>query len=140
MIATADYKGNVVLFFENGKAARFPLSLYETKTNRKKLVGALSVESPLVAGFVETEPKELCMISSSLKLLIVNTALISLKQTKATKGVQLMTLRKKAMITDVLEKERVQLDNEHRYRSKNLPAAGATISEEDLGRQLSLVE
>lgn len=140
MITTADYKGNVVLFFENGKAARFPLSQYETKTNRKKLVGALSVDSPLVAGFVETEPEELCMISSSLKLLIVNTALISLKQTKATKGVQLMTLRKKAIVTDVLPKEQVQLANEHRYRSKNLPAAGTTFSEEDLGRQLSLTE
>ena len=100
----------------------------------------MSVDSPLVAGFVDTEPVELCMISSSLKLLIVNTALISLKQTKATKGVQLMTLRKKAIVTDVLPKEQVQLANEHRYRSKNLPAAGTTFSEEDLGRQLSLTE
>ena len=40
MVATLDYKGYVMFFFENGKAAKVDLSAYETKTNRKKLIKA----------------------------------------------------------------------------------------------------
>ena len=36
-VVTPDYKGDLLFFFENGKAARVPLSSYETKTNRRKL-------------------------------------------------------------------------------------------------------
>lgn len=35
MIATADYSGDLLFVFANGKAARVPLSAYATKTNRK---------------------------------------------------------------------------------------------------------
>ena len=40
MISTTDYKGILFIAFENGKAARFPISAYETKQNRKKLINA----------------------------------------------------------------------------------------------------
>lgn len=42
VFATADYEGHLCFFFQNGKAARVPLSAYATKTNRKKLTGAYS--------------------------------------------------------------------------------------------------
>ena len=48
MIATADYSGDLLFVFANGKAARVPLSAYATKTNRKKLQNAYSGKSPLV--------------------------------------------------------------------------------------------
>lgn len=48
VIDPGDYSGQILLFFENGKAARLMLSAYETKTNRKKLLNAYSDKSPLV--------------------------------------------------------------------------------------------
>ena len=35
MIATADYQGDLLFVFANGKAARVPMSAYATKTNRR---------------------------------------------------------------------------------------------------------
>lgn len=37
MVATGDYSGNVLFFFENGKVAQITLDAYKTKTNRKNL-------------------------------------------------------------------------------------------------------
>ncbi len=48
MAVTMDYKGYMVFAFENGKLAKVDLGSYETKTNRKKLMGAYSTKSPLV--------------------------------------------------------------------------------------------
>ena len=58
MSATDDFSGDLVFFFENGKAARVPLKSYQTKTNRKKLANGFSSKSPLVEMFylpAETE-------------------------------------------------------------------------------------
>lgn len=49
MVDPGDYRGELLLTFENGKAARIPVSAYETKTNRRRLTGAYSDKSPLVA-------------------------------------------------------------------------------------------
>ena len=38
VLYAGDYSGEALLCFENGKVARVPLSAYETKTNRKKLI------------------------------------------------------------------------------------------------------
>ena len=46
---TEDYAGWMLYGFANGKLAKVPMAAYETKTNRKKLVNAYSVSSPLVA-------------------------------------------------------------------------------------------
>ena len=42
MVATKDYQGYLLFFFENGKLAKVPLEAYATKTNRRKLTGAYS--------------------------------------------------------------------------------------------------
>ena len=39
-ICTSDAGKNVIIGFTNGKVAKFPLSVYETKQNRKKLLNA----------------------------------------------------------------------------------------------------
>ena len=40
LAATSDFAGYMLFFFENGKVAKVELSGYQTKTNRKKLLGA----------------------------------------------------------------------------------------------------
>ena len=56
-----DYKGFILFFFENGKAAKVPLSAYETKTNRKKLTGAYSDKSPLVTAMALEEEAQIAL-------------------------------------------------------------------------------
>ncbi|MEG1820150.1 MAG: DNA gyrase subunit A, partial [Oscillospiraceae bacterium] len=47
MAVTSDYKGYMLFFFENGKVSKLDMSVYETKTNRKKLIKAYSDKSPI---------------------------------------------------------------------------------------------
>ena len=138
MIRTDDYKGNIVMFFENGKAAKVPLSAYETKQRRKKLTAAFSYKSRLVAMFLVKEDKEFLLTSTDGKVLLVHSGAISLKTTRNTQGVAVMTLRSKAKLFKVSEYKEGDLATPHRYRSKNLPAAGKTQKEEDFGEQLTL--
>ena len=137
MIVTTDYSGYLVFVFQNGKAAKVPLSAYETKTRRKKLTTAYSDKSPLVAVFYVKADCELLLKASSQRMLLVNTALIPVKTTKSTQGVQVMTLRKNAFVEQAVEYKDDMLTSPHRYRAKNYPAAGALPKAEDLGEQLT---
>ena len=48
MAVTTDYQGYLLFAFENGKAAKVPLSAYATKTRRRKLANAYSDKARLV--------------------------------------------------------------------------------------------
>ena len=49
MVLPGDYSGHLLFFFENGKAARVEMKAYATVSNRRKLTGAYSDKSRLVA-------------------------------------------------------------------------------------------
>ena len=138
MVVTTDYKGQVLFFFQNGKVAKVPLSAYETKTRRKKLTGAYSDKSPVVALFAASEDGEYVITSSATRKLLFHTSMIALKTTKNTQGVQVMTLKKNHFVTGVEPFDENAFANPHRYRTRTLPAAGAIVREEDLGEQLML--
>ena len=131
VVLARGYKGFVLFFFENGKAAKVPLSAYETKTNRKKLVGAYSDKSPLVKLLALGEDTQLALYSSDGRCVIVSTAQLMPKTTKNTQGVALMTLKKKAVLADAQLLEGSGIVNESRYRTKTIPAAGAILKSED---------
>ena len=131
VILAEGYKGFVLFFFENGKAAKVPLSTYETKTNRKKLVGAYSDKSPLVKILALAEDTQLALYSSDSRCVIVSTAQLLPKTTKNTQGVALMTLKKKAVLADAQLLADSGITNESRYRTKTIPAAGALLKPED---------
>ena len=139
MLPVKEYQGNVLFFFENGKCAKVDLKSYETKTNRKKLMKAYSDKSPLVALFGITEEKQFRMQSTNGKILLVHSSMISAKSTRDSQGVQVMTLRKNHRVDSVKESDGSEFVNPKRYRSKNIPAAGATLAAEDAGEQLSLL-
>ena len=125
------YQGFVLFFFENGKAAKVPLSAYETKTNRKKLVGAYSDKSPLVKLLTMREDDQLALYSSDGRCVIASTAQLMPKTTKNTQGVALMSLKKKAVLADAQLLKLSGIVNESRYRTKTIPAAGALLKPED---------
>ena len=126
-----DYKGFVLFFFENGKAAKVSLSAYETKTNRKKLTGAYSDKSPLVAAMVLEEDAQIALYSSDGRAAVFSTAQLLPKTTRNTQGVAVMTLKKKAVLRDARLLEESGIANPGRYRTKTIPSAGMLLKEED---------
>lgn len=138
MAVTKDYSGFMLFFFENGKVAKVELSAYETKTNRKKLVKAYSDKAPLAAARFIAEDCELVLQSSAGRLLLLHTGAITPKTTKDTIGVAVMTLKRGQKLMRVRDYREGEFAKPHRYRTKNLPAAGALLSAEDEGEQLAL--
>lgn len=138
MAVTTDYKGFMLFFFENGKLAKIDLSAYETKTNRKKLIKAYCEKFPVVNMFCVTEDKEYVMKSTSGRILLLNTGAIAVKTTKDSMGVSVMTLKKGYRVSSVKEYTDGEFVKPARYRTRTLPAAGATLSADDVGEQLTL--
>ena len=134
MVLPGDYGGALLFFFENGKVARVELKSYATTSNRRKLTGAYSDKSPLVALLPLTEEQELVLISVGRRALVVNTALLAPKTTRSTQGVQVMTLKGKDQLSEVTSLEESGITNLSRYRCRSLPAAGAILKEEDGGQ------
>ena len=130
-VLPGDYKGFMIFLFENGKAARVPLSAYETKANRRRLTGAYSDKSPLVGAFALNEDCQMAVYTSDGRALIFSTALLAPKTTRNTIGVNVVSLKKKAAVSHALRLEESGITNQSRYRCRNLPGAGALIKEED---------
>ncbi len=140
MAVTRDYSGYMLFFFENGKVAKVDMKAYETKTNRKKLIKAYSDKSAIVAVRYVKQEQDFVMRSSSGRVLILNTGAISPKTTKDTAGVNVMTIKKGHKLISVTDFSEEMFTKPHRYRTKSLPAAGATLSAEDVdsGEQLNM--
>ena len=138
MAVLEKYTGFMVFFFENGKAAKVPLSSYETKTRRKKLIGAYSDKSPLVSCYNIEEDKEFLLSSSGGRYLLVHSGAIPSKAARDTQGVAVMTLKKNAVVSGAKPFAEGMIENAHRFRTRNLPAAGAIPKDGDLFEQLSL--
>lgn len=138
MAVTKDYSGYMLFFFQNGRIAKVPLSSYATKTKRKKLSNAYCEKFPLIWAVAVQEDGEYVLTSSAKRKLIVATALLAPKPTRNTQGVQVMTLRKNNFVVSAEPFNNTMLGNSHRFRAKNLPAAGALVRPEDEGEQLML--
>jgi len=140
VVLPGDYSGFVLFFFENGKAAKVPLSAYETKTNRKKLTGAYSDKSPLRTVLSMQEDRQLVAYSTDNRAMIFSTALLLPKTTRNTQGVAVLTLRKKAALDFAAPLEGSNIKNEARYRAKAIPAAGAVLKPEEAPEQQIAME
>ena len=135
LVLPGDYSGHVLFFFENGKCARVSLSAYATTSNRRKLTGAYSDKSPLAALVPLTEDRELALISTEPRALLLHTALLAPKTTRATQGVAVMNMKPRYHLDRVCTPEESGITNLARYRVRSIPAAGALLREEDQGRE-----
>ena len=131
LVFCGNYKGFILFSFENGKAAKVPLSAYETKTNRKKLTGAYSDKSPLIKAVALDADEQMVVYSTDGRAAIFSTAQLLPKTTRNTQGVAVMTLKKKATLRDAVLLTQSGIVNESRYRTKTIPSAGAVLKEED---------
>ncbi len=125
VIDTKDYSGFVIFVFDNGRIAKVPLSSYQTKTNRKKLIKAYCAKFNLHTIIYCKTDCDILLKSTNNRMLLVNTASIPAKASKDNGGIAVMTQKKGQRIYTAQIYESGTFDNEHRYRTKNLPAAGA---------------
>lgn len=141
VILPGDYKKDLLLFFENGKIARIPLSAYETKTNRKKLVNAYSDKSPLAEVLPISGECDVAAFSSDGRALVFNTSLLQVKASRSTQGVAGMSVKNKHKLVSAALLENTSVKNKSRYRVRSLPGAGALLKDEDRGEtQMSLID
>ena len=141
MIDPGDYRKDILYVFENGKAARIAMSAYETKTNRRKLVGAYSDKSPLRAILVLDEEKDIACYASDGRCLVFHSSLLQTKTSRASQGVNVMSLKAKKLLVSAEPLAATPIVNVSRYRVRNVPGAGALLKPEDKGEeQLSLID
>ena len=140
-VLPGDYKGSRVVVFKNGKAARFSMESFETKTNRRRLTGAYSDKAPAVAFFHPIEEEsEVTMFSTANRALTFRASMLDVKTTRSTQGVQTMVLRGKHTITRACRTEDAALSDNARYRCRSIPSIGALLTDEDLpDKQLKLL-
>ena len=131
VLLPGDYKGFALFFFENGKAAKVPLSAYETKTNRKKLTGAYCDKSPLKTAMAMAADEQVAVYSTDGRAVIFSTAQLLPKTTRNTQGVSVMSIKKKAALRYAVRVSASGIVNQSRYRTRTLPSAGALLKEED---------
>ena len=141
VILPGDYKKDLLLFFENGKIARIPLSAYETKTNRKKLINAYSDKSPLAEVLPISGECDVAAFSSDGRALVFNTSLLQVKASRSTQGVAGMSVKNKHKLVSAALLENTSVKNKSRYRVRSLPGAGALLKDEDrVEIQMSLID
>ena len=137
-IVFTKYTGHILFCFDNGKAAKIPLAAYETKQNRKKLINAYSDKAGIVDILYLPDNRDIAFVSSVNRALVVNTAQIPEKSTKSSIGVQVQVLKKNQTVKSVSFADSLNLENPAKYRTKNIPARGSFLKDEDIAQQLTL--
>lgn len=141
MVDPGDYSKHIVMFFQNGKAARVELSAYATKTNRKRLTGAYSDKSPLRTLLVLNEECEIAAFTTEGRAIVFNSAQLQPKSSRSTQGVALMNIKPKYSLDYAKPLADTAIKNVSRYRVRSLPAMGALLRDEDRGEeQMSFME
>ncbi len=126
MTTANDYSGYMLYVFKNGKVAKVPLSLYETKTNRKKLANAYSSKQELCTMMYISDDENVLVTSSDGRAVAFNTALITPKSTRDTIGVQVMTLKNKIQIESASIMEEVEVEKFKKDFTTKIPSTGIT--------------
>lgn len=141
MAVISEYTGYMVFFYENGKVAKVNIASYGTKTNRKKLISAYSNKFKVVD--IAYIKQDSCFLIKSKKsrYLILDTSLLTAKNSKDTVGVSVFTLRKGDVVENVSEYKIDSVDNENQLIKKMLvkkiPSVG--VLKKDNIEQLTLI-
>ena len=122
---------HVVYIFENGKGVRIPMSAYESKSKRKKISGACSTASPLVAVFYEKEkPIQIFLRSDMGRGLLIKSDVIGEKTTRTAAGNQLMQFPKKKgkieLATDRIESLGADVS---KCKKSTVPSTGTILNQ-----------
>ena len=127
----------MIFLFENGKGVRVPVTAYVTKGTRRKLTGAYSDASPLVAVLKDKDktPIDILMISSADRAILIKSSLIPQKTTRTSGGVQLFTLKRGQTLKLALSDFGDNFQNVKSYRKLKIPATGTLLEEKNIDIQ-----
>lgn len=122
---------HMVYIFENGKGLRVSMGAYEAKSRRRKISGAYSTESPLIAAIYEAEePKSIFIRSDAGRAMLIKSSLIPVKATRTAAGVQVMQLPKKGVKIDLVTERIEDIGPDAAKCKKNaLPSTGTSINQ-----------
>ena len=90
--STTDYSGYMYFSFSNGKVCKVPLTSYQTKQNRSKLMNSYNTESPLVYIGHHATDVDLLSKSSDGYYFLASSSLINEKTTRSSQGVTFQKL------------------------------------------------
>ena len=131
VVVTNKFEGHMIYVFDNGKIAKVPLSSYETKTNRKKLVKAYSDFGKLVRMFYIKEESQCVLMRynspDEYRLILLDTEMIPEKATKNTRGVQAVRIKKGSYVSECFMPEELEIDDLERFRISKLPMSGKEV-------------
>ncbi|MBQ5911207.1 MAG: topoisomerase IV [Clostridia bacterium] len=136
MAVVQKYTGFMVFVFDNGRVARVPMSSYATKTNRKKLINAYCSKFTLHTVIYCEQECDLLLTSTNGRMMLINTTALSEKAAKDNGGIAVMTQKRGQRIFSAQKYVEGSLDKPHRYRPKNLPAAG-NVKKDDNAEQMT---
>jgi len=132
MAVVNKYTGFMVFVFDNGRVARVPMSSYATKTNRKKLINAYSNKFTLHTAIYCEQECDILLTSTNGRMMLINTTALSEKAAKDNGGIAVMTQKRGQRIFTAEKYVEGTLDKPHRFRPRNLPAAGNVKKDEDI--------
>lgn len=130
----SEYKGQLLIFFENGKAAKIALESYATKQNRRRLVGGYNGNSKAVGiwQLTEGQPESFAVYTNDQRCLVFSSDLLETKSARDTIGVSVINLktgRKVKKVTKLGARSKAL----EQYRVFSLPRAGTPVKTEQLG-------
>ncbi|GIN67111.1 topoisomerase IV [Bacillus glycinifermentans] len=116
---TNNYKGYLLIGFEDGKVAKIDLSAYETKQNRSMLKNAYANKKAIFFDKIN-EDIDILAVSSIDKALVFNTSMINPKTSKTTIGVQVMKSKNDSVVTSYHSLDEKRMEEEiNYYRTSN---------------------
>ena len=129
-----DFNKRLFIAFENGKCVIIPLSSFETKNNRKKLTAAFcaSQKVSFMTVLDKGEEKDVFIKTHLGKALVVNSALVPLKTTRTSIGVQVISLKANDRVDFVCTVESMPKKPLPKYRKTKIPSSGMVYNEIDI--------
>ena len=124
-----DYSGFMLFAFESGKVAKVDMKGYETKTNRKRLTNAYG-KGKIIGMLYCKEECQVALFSNIDKCMVFNTKDILTKTSRSSQGVQVMTMRRKSLLTKICLPE-ATLKSTQGYEARTIPSSGYYLKDED---------
>ena len=128
-----DPKHQILVVFENGKGVRIPMSLYETKSFRRKITGVYSTKSPAVAAIYLDKPKDIVIRSNQERAILISSELVPQVATRTAGGNTLFTVKPpKTKLIGAEPSSSTLYENAEGYRKRKVPATGNPMTKKDI--------
>ncbi len=136
------FSGEILIAFEDGRISRIPMSEYETKTRRTKLVKAFNPNSKPIGGVYlpeGSEGQEVVLMNDLHQVLLLSTDLLTAVNARGNLGQRVQRLKKGSKSEVFKPATEIHFEDPDYYRIQKFPQPGRYLREESLiGRQVGL--